>query len=137
MLRFVLALAVLVSAAAIETAPPQLPKHFAVHGENWLILQSKQLRNGDDGETNCQSRTVLIRPDIAQPRDVAETLMHEVMHALGCDHGEAHDERWNNTNDPEDGMEGHAGIYWGAKELVNLMVDNPELVRFIQEAGKQ
>lgn len=139
MTRLVLVLAVGLSFSSLllfqlqpnESKPPELPKNAKINGDHWFILHTSHLEGGDDGQTNCASHTIQILTGL-KPRDEAITLIHEIEHALGCESGNANDQRWNNSNDLDDGCEGHCGIYWSSPLLVDFIADNPELIRFIQ-----
>jgi hypothetical protein len=110
---------------------------FTIHGEEWTVLQQPALSDPeDDGETACSERIITLRSDL-HGNALAKTLTHESLHALACDHGEAHDERFNNSNDEEDGYEGHAGIYWAGDELADFIAENPRFIEFVQNAYRE
>lgn len=117
------------------------PQHslvtFTIHDDKWAVLEVQALTDPqDDGETSCSERLIRIRKDV-QGKERAKTLMHEVLHALGCENGIAHDDKWNNSNDAGDGCEGHCGIYFGGEALTDLVVNNPELIALIQAEGSK
>jgi len=130
----VLGLAVLSGCTAISVSQVMT---FTIHGEEWTVLQQPALSDpDDDGETACPERIITLRSDL-HGNELAKTLTHESLHALACDHGEAHDERFNNSNDEEDGYDGHAGIYWAGDELADFIAENPRFIEFVQNAYRE
>jgi hypothetical protein len=111
---------------------PKLPTEIRIHGERWLIVKVDMIGQPFlllAGQTFCDPRIIAIaaiQDDIA---DQANTLVHEVEHAMTCDAGEVHNEKWNNSKRE------HSGIYWSAREWQKFLYSNPEAVRFIQSAG--
>lgn len=118
-----------------DPAAMQPPRGFTRHGEAWTI-RYVGIVDGDasnDAVTFCAFKRIDVRKDI-QGRELAKSLLHEVMHALACDGGFPQDQKWNNSNDKDDGEEGHAGIYWGSEELLSFMQENPGFVDFLVKA---
>jgi hypothetical protein len=117
---------------ALSFLPPQ---HIKVNGEPWKIAVVKE-SNGSifySGYTFCDRKLIELRA--GGPEELRDTAIHELMHALTCSNGEAHNELWNNVSDKK--HESHAGIYRMAPKLVRLFRDNPELVAFLQKGAQR
>ncbi len=133
-MRVLLGLVVLALASAAANSGDSVPHGFTKHGEAWTI-RYVGVADGDsanDAVTFCAFRRIDVRKDI-KGRELAKSLLHEVMHALACDGGFANDKHWNNSDDKDDGYEGHEGIYWGAEELLGFIQENPQFVAFLQQ----
>src|SRR6478609_5628748 len=134
-MRVILGLLILAFVSVLARSSDSLPHGFTKHGEVWTI-RYVGIVDGDasnNAMTWCAFRCVDVRRDI-KGRELAKSLMHEVMHVLACDGGLANDQHWNNSNDKDDGEEGNAGIYWGSEELLSFIQENPEFVRFLEQA---
>lgn len=131
-MRVVAGLLVLAFLSVWARSADNLPRGFTRHGEAWTIRYVKVVDGNpvNDAETYCPSHRIDVRSDI-KGRELAKSLLHEIMHALACDPYFANDKKWNNSDDKDDGYEGHEGIYWGSEELLAFMQDNPQFVEFL------
>lgn len=131
-MRFVAGLMVLGFFSLWVRSADNLPHGFTKHGEVWTIryVGVADADPTNDAVTFCAFKRVDVRKDI-QGRELAKTLMHELLHVLACDGEFKQDQKWNNSGDKEDGQDGHAGIYWASEELLAFMQDNPQIVQFL------
>ena len=137
-MRVTLGLLVLAFVSVLaRSSGDNLPHGFTKHGEAWTIryVGVVDADASNNAVTFCAFKRIDARRDI-QGRELAKTLTHELLHVLGCDGGWAHDEKWNNSNDKEDGCEGHCGVYWASEELLDFIEENPQFIAFLQNPGK-
>lgn len=107
-----------------------VPHTAVINGEQWSILEVKKVQDNPTllGWTDCRTHIIEIlksEPDAEK----ADTIIHETLHALTCEGGRVHNEKYDSSD------EGHKGIYFAGKHLAEFLHDNPEIVRFIMEAG--
>ena len=128
----------LAGVSALGASAQQFPKTALIHGETWKLIRAVSVSEdpSDDAVTSCPGHTIKLRRDLTG-KGLAGALVHELMHALACDHGLPADQKWNNSNDEADGCEGHCGIYWGSKELLEFFLANPEIVLWIYRHGRE
>jgi hypothetical protein len=109
-----------------------MPHGALINGDPWLLLEKKVVHNNRYllAWTDCAIRVIEVRTDQTD-QDKADALVHEVMHALTCDaFGNTNNDLWNNET------EYHDGIYWGAPRLLRFLQDNPQVVKYLMDAGK-
>lgn len=106
---------------------PHLPTTATIHGELWHVIGVEHLSKDYDGWTECAINTMLVDTSESLSQQ-AETLTHEILHALTCEDGELNNDFWNNEDDD------HDGIYWAAPELAQFIKDNPQIIQFISQA---
>jgi hypothetical protein len=129
-----LGIVLLLGAYSEAQAPtPPAPSKILVSGQTWALLASHPVNpfdDSEDGHTYCDSR--VIRYDSEDDEYTqGETIIHEFLHAAVCEKGQVHNERYNNSK-----HDSHRGIYFAAPKIQELIRDNPELIRFIQQAKK-
>lgn len=127
----------LVAMLLCATMGHAMPTILKMDGHLWAVKKvSQQKLNellGDEenwtGDTECSIHTIFILKD-QDVGDMAETLVHEIFHALTCgDDGEVHNEKYNNSSGSD-----HRGIYFAASRWLKVIHDNPALVRWLQDA---
>ncbi len=111
-MRVFLGLMVLGFVSVLARSGDTLPHGFTKHGEVWTIryVGVVDADPSNDAVTFCAFKRVDVRKDI-QGRELRKTIVHELLHVLSCDGAFAQDQKWNNSNDKDDGCEGHCGIY--------------------------
>lgn len=109
-----------------------VPKTAVINGDVWQIIEVGRINNNFtlSGYTDCKLKTIeLLKSDSDEEK--AETLIHEVLHAVTCENGEINNDKWNNDD------EAHQGIYFGGRVLTAFIQDNPEVVRYVQEHARK
>jgi hypothetical protein len=119
---------IIVALTAYGQEPPT--KAYIEH-HDWKIVWALQvpLGNDYDGQTDCAGRTIFVVHHLDDGFLDAETLQHEIIHALTCEDGQVHNLKLNSTSE-----EKHEGIYFLAAKLVEFARKNPKVMRFFQFA---
>lgn len=109
-----------------------VPHTLTINGEPWRVLEKDRIHGTTYllGVTDCPIRLIELRKN-QNDAEKADTLLHEVLHALTCDATGVHNDKWNNDEDS------HEGIYWAAPRLLEFIQDNPEVVGYLATAGNK
>lgn len=111
--------------------PVSLPKNLVIEHHDWVVVETDYMWSNWYGYTGCDFRVITISratPDWQK----AETLFHEIQHAITCDtNGDVRNELFNNPD------AWHTGIYWSSPRLVAVLANNPQVSRYIERYGKK
>lgn len=118
----------------VATASYGTPRNAIINGEKWNIVEQIVIwHNGIsnyNGWTDCNHHTITVAKFVSRSYK-SIIIVHEVEHAMTCEDGEVHNEKFN--NDPS-GV--HMGIYWSSEQWQSFIVNNPELIKWIGESEK-
>lgn len=130
--RILLGLVALATWGAIsaEQASPTLPLQLTITGEQWSVIQPAKVHDAETytGWTDCKARLIEIKRSESD-WSKAETVTHEVLHAITCKDGDVHNDKLNNVDE-----DAHQGIYFAAPKLADFIADNPQAVDYIRWA---
>jgi hypothetical protein len=131
LLKFWAALAFVI-AIAVFAQGSHSPTSLLINGEHWTVKLQHPVEAGFEfsGSTDCKKHEIELESSESDYGQ-SDTLIHEIQHAFTCEKGEVHNQRFNNKKSGD-----HAGIYFATPKWQALIRDNPELVRFIQQAKK-
>lgn len=111
------------------------PLSVTLNGEKWSIVQQNVIWHQDSTEwigwTDCKHRVVTVWRFMPRAKK-SLVVIHEFEHAMTCEHGEVHNEKFNNLSG---GI--HKGIYWSSEQWQRFIVDNPELIKWVLESGTE
>jgi len=110
---------------------PDRPDHLQIIGQRWDVKYVRVVIDEEsglplDGITLCEEHEIWISTD-QKPREIADTLLHEELHAQTCVDGEIHNDWYNNSAHAE-----HPGIEFSAQRMLDFVQQNPEAVRWIE-----
>jgi len=123
----------MLGAAILGATAPRKPIKFKVKGQEWSIIyfrptpMMQAMGAGFVGVTECHERFIGVL-DTQEPKEMADTILHEAAHAYVCDsEGKLHNDSYNS---PPEGD--HPGIEVIAEQELQLIQENPELMRWIE-----
>jgi hypothetical protein len=110
-----------------------LPAYIWINKFQWNLKIVKKLEpklsNDTAALTDCKKHTIQIDEKLSGG-EMAEAILHEVMHAFVCADGVIDNRKLNNGDwNPDD----HQGIYFAAPKWADFLSQNRKLVAWLQK----